>query len=138
MSSPAVEAARSAIQQLLALEAYLHGSCCLALASGVAAAGQLPEKLTPVLGSLMQSLRREPGAALQRVGARALAELLLCCVQREPCPNGKVVKNLCGMACGDAVETPRARDPGWWVKGLGFGGMGVGVKPVRHGVRECC
>lgn len=120
----AAEAARAsalaAAQQLQALEAYLHGSCSIALAAAVAASGQLPEKLTPVLGALMQSLRREPCAALQRVGARALAELLLCCVGRSPCPNDKVLRNLAGMATGDAAETPRASDPAWCA------GWGVG------------
>jgi len=122
-------AALGAIAQLQALEAYLHGGCCLALASAVAASGRLPEKLTPVLGSLMQSLRREPVAALQRVGARGLAELLLCCVARSPCPNDKVVRNLAAMACGDPLETPQAADPAWCVGSglLCFGGLGRGV-----------
>ena len=121
---PAADAARAsalaAVTQLQALEAFLHGSCSLALASAVAASGQLPEKLTPVLGGLMQSLRREPGAALQRVGARALAELLLCCVQRAPCPNDKVLKNLAAMAAGDPAETPRASDPAWCARARAF------------------
>jgi hypothetical protein len=116
-AAPATAAARAAavaaIQQLQALEAHLHGSCCLALASAVSASGELPEKLTPVLGGLMQSLRREPVAALQRVGASALANLLLACVPRRPCPNDKVVKNLAAMACGDPAETPKASDPAW-------------------------
>ena len=106
-------AAAAAVRQLQALEAYLHGSCTLALASAAAASGRLPDKLTPVLGGLMQSLRREPAAALQRAGGGALAELLLGCAPRSPCPNGKVLKNLAAMAAGDAAETPQAGDPKW-------------------------
>jgi hypothetical protein len=30
------------------------------------------------------------------------------CTSRQPCPNDKLVKNLCAMACGDGCETPCA------------------------------
>jgi hypothetical protein len=45
---------------------------------------------------------------LQAVAASALAELMASCTSRQPCPNDKLVKNLCAMACGDSCETPCA------------------------------
>jgi hypothetical protein len=124
-AAPAAAAARAtagaAVQRLQALEGHLHAGCSLALASAAAASGQLPDKLGPVLSGLMQSLRREPAAALQRVGAAALAELLLACVPRSPCPNEKLIRNLALMACGDAAETPKASDPSWCAAAGGWG-----------------
>jgi hypothetical protein len=53
-------------------------------------------------------LRKEPLAALQAVAAEALAELMVGCVPRQPCPNDKLLRNLCSMACCDPVDTPSA------------------------------
>ncbi len=88
------------------LEAFMHCSTCLALAAAVVHAGQLPPKLNVIIQNLMHPLRKEPSPILQQLGAEALAELVACCVGRQPCPNPKVLANLCGMACCDPAETP--------------------------------
>lgn len=72
------------------------------------AGGRLPPKLNCVLQNLMAGLRREPVQELQAVAAEALAELMVGCKTRQPCPNDKLLKNLCGMLCGDPAETPCA------------------------------
>jgi hypothetical protein len=91
-----------------ATESYLHTSALLVLASAVVAGGRLPAKLNCVLQNLMAGLRKEPVRELQDVAAQALAELMAGCAARQPCPNDKLVKNLCGMLCGDPSETPCA------------------------------
>ena len=93
---------------LQATELYYHRSALLVLASTVVAGGRLPPKLNCVLQNLMAGLRREPVRELQDVAAEALAELMVGCAIRQPCPNEKLVKNLCGMLCGDPSETPCA------------------------------
>jgi TATA-binding protein-associated factor len=95
-------------QQLQATELYLHTSVLLVLAAVVVASGRLPTKLNCVIQNLMAGLRREPLPALQELAAEALAELMVGCAARQPCPNDKLVKNLVGMACGDAADTPSA------------------------------
>lgn len=95
-------------QHLQLMEAYLHASACLVLASVVVASGRLPPKLNCVIQNLMAGLRKEPCRELQAVAASALAELMASCTGRQPCPNDKLVKNLCAMACGDSTETPCA------------------------------
>lgn len=94
--------------ELQATELYHHTSALLALASAVVAGGRLPPKLNCVLQNLMAGLRREPVQELQAVAAEALAELMVGCTSRQPCPNDKLLKNLCGMLCGDPAETPCA------------------------------
>ncbi|KAJ9524538.1 hypothetical protein QJQ45_024108, partial [Haematococcus lacustris] len=42
------------------------------------------------------------------VCAAGLAELLLLCAHRTPCPNDKLVRNICSMAWGDPAATPSA------------------------------
>lgn len=45
---------------------------------------------------------------LQMKSAEALAELMYHCVERRPCPNDKLIKNICGLTCMDPSETPQA------------------------------
>lgn len=41
--------------------------------------------------------------------AEALAELMCHCVARRPCPNDKLIKNICSLTCMDPSETPQAK-----------------------------
>ena len=43
---------------------------------------------------------------LQTKSAKALAKLLELCMVRDPCPNPKIIKNLCAFACSDPAVTP--------------------------------
>ena len=36
-----------------------------------------------------------------------MAKLLSLCLTRSPCPNGKIVKNLCSFVCSDQNKTPK-------------------------------
>ncbi|KAI4456700.1 tata-binding protein-associated factor [Holotrichia oblita] len=66
----------------------------------------LPEKLTPVVKPLMESIRREADEQLQHLAAKRLADLLDQCRIRDPCPNDKILTNLCTFLRGDPDFTP--------------------------------
>lgn len=66
----------------------------------------LPEKLTPVVKPLMESVRRENDENLQRIAAQHLAILLDQCRGRAPCPNDKIIGNLCTFLRCDPEFTP--------------------------------
>ncbi|CAN8003098.1 unnamed protein product [Ixodes hexagonus] len=83
------------------------------LAGFLVSLGQLPEKLNPVIRPLMDAVRREANQQLQRESCERLVELLERCVRREPCPNGKVVRNLVSLLCApQPQEQEGARLPG--------------------------
>lgn len=66
----------------------------------------LPEKLTPVVKPLMESIRRENDEQLQQTAAGHLARLLEQCHGRTPCPNDKILINLCTFLRCDPEFTP--------------------------------
>lgn len=66
----------------------------------------LPEKLTPVVKPLMESIRREADEQLQHIAAKHLAHLLDQCRLRNPCPNDKILTNLSTFLRGDPEFTP--------------------------------
>ena len=66
----------------------------------------LPERLTPVVKPLMDSIRKEPDEQLQIITAKRLAELVEQCRSRTPCPNDKVLCNLCSFLRSDHEFTP--------------------------------
>ncbi|KAG0420613.1 hypothetical protein HPB47_003393 [Ixodes persulcatus] len=83
------------------------------LAGFLVSLGQLPERLNPVIRPLMDAVRREANHQLQRQSCERLVELLGRCVSREPCPNGKVVRNLVALLCSPHPDEPAdARLPG--------------------------
>ena len=78
------------------------------LAGALAALGPkaFPAKLNPVLKPLMEAVKREVGEELQRMAACSLARVLDACIDRQPCPNDKVVKNLCSFVCSNPEVVP--------------------------------
>lgn len=65
-----------------------------ALAGACANLHSLPERLNPVVRPLMESIKKEASEELQAHSADTLAELLAQLVDRDPCPNNKVLVNL--------------------------------------------
>jgi TATA-binding protein-associated factor len=84
----------------------LSVSTLAALAGAAVTFRALPEKLTPVAKPLMESVRRENDENLQRITAKHLARLLDQCKGRTPCPNDKVLVNLCTFLRCDPEFTP--------------------------------
>ncbi|CAB1343439.1 unnamed protein product [Coregonus sp. 'balchen'] len=71
----------------------------------------LPDKLNPVVRPLMEAAKREENTLVQGYAASFIAKLLQQCAGRQPCPNSKIVKNLCSSVCVDPLLTPSAACP---------------------------
>ena len=82
------------------------------MAAAVVHLAKLPPKLNQVIQPLMASLRKEPHPPFQRLAAQALAKLMLLCIARQPCPNDRVIKNACALACQEAPLVPDSASPG--------------------------
>lgn len=67
----------------------------------------LSEKLNPIIKPLVDSIKFEENEQLQQSSARTLARLLELCQSRIPCPNNKILKNVCNFLCADSDLTPR-------------------------------
>jgi TATA-binding protein-associated factor len=108
-SARALQAAATTLQTP---EAVLRTSASAALAGAVVVHGAaLPAKLNVLIQPLIAAVRREPHAALQSQAADSLARLALLVTSRSPSPTDKILKNVCGFACGDPVAIPSAVQP---------------------------
>uniref|UniRef100_A0A8C5RMI8 B-TFIID TATA-box binding protein associated factor 1 n=1 Tax=Laticauda laticaudata TaxID=8630 RepID=A0A8C5RMI8_LATLA len=72
---------------------------------------QLPEKINPVIKPLMEAVKKEENTLVQNYSALCIAKLLQQCIARSPCPNSKIIKNLCTSLCVDPHLTPLASCP---------------------------
>ncbi|XP_076025391.1 TATA-binding protein-associated factor 172 [Genypterus blacodes] len=72
---------------------------------------ELPDKLNPLVRPLMDSIKREENTLIQGYAASFVAKLLQQCAVRSPCPNPKIIKNLCASACVDSTVTPSSACP---------------------------
>ncbi|XP_070771882.1 TATA-binding protein-associated factor 172 [Enoplosus armatus] len=71
----------------------------------------LPDKLNPLVRPLMETIKREENTLIQGYAAAFIAKLLQQCAGRLPCPNPKIIKNLCASACVDSAATPSSACP---------------------------
>ncbi|KAI3435532.1 hypothetical protein D9Q98_001597 [Chlorella vulgaris] len=132
--------ARQAVSDTAALlqasEAVLNTGVAAAQAAAVVRLGCLPPKLNSLIQPLVAAIRREPQPALQDAAAEGLARLTLLCAQRTPCPNDRIIKNVCGFACGDPLAVPSAATPPDLEAELGGGEAGGGSRatltPTPH------
>ncbi|XP_013143480.1 PREDICTED: TATA-binding protein-associated factor 172 [Papilio polytes] len=88
-------------------QATFNVSVQAALAGACANLHSLPERLNPVVRPLMESIKKEASEELQAHSADTLAELLAQLVDRDPCPNNKVLVNLKAFLRCDPEYTPR-------------------------------
>lgn len=88
-------------------QSNLHISTQASLSGAVVSLKCLPEKLNPVVKPLMESIKREECELLQKLSAKYLADLLDQVTVRNPCPNNKIVSNLCTLLKSDADFTPK-------------------------------
>lgn len=93
--------------QLLTDQTALSVTCQAALSGAVTELRSLPAKLNPVIKPLMESIKKEGTELLQRISSEQLAHMLELCVDRTPCPNPKVISNLCTFLCSDVEFTPK-------------------------------
>ncbi|XP_053548913.1 TATA-binding protein-associated factor 172 [Bombina bombina] len=72
---------------------------------------QLPEKLNPIIKPLMEAVKKEENIMVQNYVGLSIAKLLRQCILRTPCPNPKIIKNLCSSLCIDPNITPPVSCP---------------------------
>ncbi|XP_053670942.1 TATA-binding protein-associated factor 172, partial [Anopheles nili] len=90
----------------------LHISTQSSVSGAVVSLRCLPEeRLNPVVKPLMESIKREECELLQRLSAKYLSDLLEQVTTRTPCPNSKIVTNLCTLLKSDPEFTPRVVCP---------------------------
>lgn len=65
------------------------------------------EKFAPYVKPIMESIKREENEILQNNAARNLAKLIDQVILKNPCPNNKIITNLCTMLKCDPSFTPR-------------------------------
>ncbi|KAK7263812.1 hypothetical protein RJT34_31409 [Clitoria ternatea] len=94
---------------LKCVQSNLHVTVTSAVAAAVVWMSEFPTRLTPIILPLMASIKREQEEILQMKSAEAIAELMYHCVARRPCPNDKLIKNICSLTCMDPSETPQAK-----------------------------
>ncbi|CAH3196884.1 unnamed protein product [Porites evermanni] len=94
------------IGQLQSEYQKLHIRVQASVASTLIFLNKLPLKLNPVIRPIMDSIKKEEQTLMQTRSAKALAKLLELCMERDPCPNPKIIKNLCSFVCSDPAVTP--------------------------------
>ncbi|ELR19914.1 SNF2 family Nterminal domain containing protein [Acanthamoeba castellanii str. Neff] len=80
-------------------ETRLRVTVASCIASAVVALEALPDKLNALIHALMNAVQKETSAVFQRRTGHALAHLLRLCSVRTPCPNPRIIKNLCTYLC---------------------------------------
>jgi TATA-binding protein-associated factor len=85
------------------LARQVRGACAEAL---VLSNAELA-KITPSISALTEVIKDEEDALLQQRAADALARFMHRCVARKPCPNDRILRNLCALVTGDSSFTPR-------------------------------
>lgn len=88
-------------------QSHLSISTQSVLASAVARLRYLPEKLNPIVKPLMESIKREENAILQRLAAESLTFLMSQVSDRQPSPNVKIITNLASLLKSDEGFTPK-------------------------------
>ncbi|KAL1131032.1 hypothetical protein AAG570_012269, partial [Ranatra chinensis] len=78
-----------------------------ALSGAIVMLGNLPENLHPIVKPLMDSIKYEENEELQALAAHHLTKLVEMCVNRTPCPNNKIITNLCTYLRCDPEFTPK-------------------------------
>lgn len=101
------KAIQGAVSQTSCDQMLLSISTQATLAGAVTMLKCLPEKLNPVIKPLMESIKKEENEQLQSLAADHLARLMDLCVERVPCPNSKIISNLCTFLRSDPEFTPK-------------------------------
>ncbi|XP_018335221.1 TATA-binding protein-associated factor 172 [Agrilus planipennis] len=97
---------QGAVSQTSSDQFMLSISTLAAISAATIMFRSLPEKLTPVVKPLMESIRKEKNEYLQNLTAKRLTFLLDQCRERNLCPNEKILVNLCTYLRCDPEFTP--------------------------------
>ena len=85
----------SSIDQIQNLEIHYTTSIRGVIASVIVAWKKLPQQLNPIIRSLMNGIKKESVQSLQKRFAFGIASLIKQIINRKPCPNSKIISNIC-------------------------------------------
>ncbi|KAK9885123.1 hypothetical protein WA026_010638 [Henosepilachna vigintioctopunctata] len=97
---------QSSVVQISSDQLSLSISTLASISGAIVMFKALPEKLTPVVKPLMESIRREHDENLQKLASSYLTRLVDQCRHRTPCPSDKILVNLCTFLMCDPEFTP--------------------------------
>ncbi|KAI8999034.1 SNF2 chromatin remodeling protein [Trametes punicea] len=97
----------SSIERYIEVKAQYDVRVAAAFAAAFVAFKSTPEKVSPIVKGIMNSIKTEENLDLQTQSAAAVASFVEFCVQRDLSqPPDKIVKNLCTFLCQDIEQTP--------------------------------
>ncbi|KAI0806918.1 SNF2 chromatin remodeling protein [Fomes fomentarius] len=97
----------SSIERYIEVKAQYDVRVAAAFAAAFVAFRSTPDKVSPIVKGIMNSIKNEENLDLQTHSAAAVAAFVEFCVQRELSqPPDKIVKNLCTFLCQDIEQTP--------------------------------
>ncbi|TFK86254.1 SNF2 chromatin remodeling protein [Polyporus arcularius HHB13444] len=97
----------SSIERYTEVKAQYDVRVSAAFAAAFVAFRSTPDKVSPIVKGIMNSIKNEENLDLQTHSAAAVAAFVEFCVQRDIIqPPDKIVKNLCTFLCQDVEQTP--------------------------------
>ncbi|GBE82676.1 Probable helicase [Sparassis crispa] len=97
----------ASIDRYIEVKAQYDVRVAAAFAAAFVAFKSTPDKVSPIVKGIMNSIKNEENVDLQTHSAIAVASFVEFCVQRDlPQPPDKIVKNLCTFLCQDVDQTP--------------------------------
>ncbi|KAI0637419.1 SNF2 chromatin remodeling protein [Trametes polyzona] len=97
----------TSIERYIEVKAQYDVRVSAAFAAAFVAFKSTPDKVSPIVKGIMNSIKTEENLDLQTHSAAAVASFVEFCVQRElGQPPDKIVKNLCTFLCQDVEQTP--------------------------------
>ncbi|PCH38434.1 SNF2 chromatin remodeling protein [Wolfiporia cocos MD-104 SS10] len=97
----------SSIERYIEVKAQYDVRVAAAFAAAFVAFKSIPDKVSPIVKGIMNSIKNEENADLQTRSAVAVASFVDFCGQRDLAqPPDKIVKNLCTFLCQDTEQTP--------------------------------
>ncbi|KZT11597.1 SNF2 chromatin remodeling protein [Laetiporus sulphureus 93-53] len=97
----------TSIERYIEVKAQYDTRVCAAFAAAFVAFKSTPDKVSPIVKGIMNSIKNEDNQDLQARSAVAVATFVDFCTQRGLfMPPEKIVKNLCTFLCQDIDQTP--------------------------------
>uniref|UniRef100_H2YV60 TATA-binding protein-associated factor 172 n=1 Tax=Ciona savignyi TaxID=51511 RepID=H2YV60_CIOSA len=92
-----------ALKVQLTLECRVKAFASQAIVSAI---WKLPAKLNPLIRPLMEGLKWDESPTIRNAVSSTLSLLIGLCRNRQPCPNPKLIKNLCNSMTSHAIRCP--------------------------------
>ncbi|KAL1694700.1 hypothetical protein GGG16DRAFT_87332 [Schizophyllum commune] len=96
----------AAIERYVETKGLYDVRVAAAFAATIVYVGAVPDKVTPVVKGIMDSVKSEENEDLQARSGNAIVKFIEWLIRNKPAPADKIVKNLCTFLCQDTSYTP--------------------------------